>query len=113
MPLIGPINSALAAAGDQAFPLRGQQYETLPYDAFVEFAITTDVAVVRISVYSGGDLLQQDADAPVLAAATPHTVPDHFVLNDVAGWNERLGVTGTKISGAASVMKTSVRISRV
>ena len=112
MPLI-QVQNALAAAGDQAFPLRGNQYEILPYDSFVEFAITTDIAVTRISAYSGGDLLLQSGEAPVLAAASAHVYPDHFLLNDVAAWNERLGVEATKISGAASVVRTSVRITRV
>lgn len=111
-PLI-QVQSALAAAGDQAFPLRGNQFEILPYDAFIELAVTTDIAVTRISAYSGGDLLLQSGEAPVVAAATPHTYPDHFILNDVAAWNERIGVEATKISGAASVVRTSVRITRV
>lgn len=112
MPLI-KVTSALAAAGDTAFPLRGNQYEILPWDAAVKFAITTDVAVVRASVYSGGDLLQQQSDLDVLAAASPHLNPDHYLLEDVAAWNERLGVDLTKISGAASSVRTSVIINRI
>lgn len=112
MPVI-KVSTALAAAGDQAFPLNRNQYEILPYDALVEFAITTDIAITRASVYSGGDLLQQSSDLDVLAAANPHLYPDHYTLNDVAGRSERLGVELTKISGAASVTRTSVRITRV
>lgn len=109
MPMIS-VTSALAAAGDQAFPLRGNQFEILPFDALVEFAITTDVVVTRASVYSGSDLLMQSSDVDLLAAATPHTYPDHFKLNDVAAQNERLGVELTKISGAANSVRTTVKI---
>lgn len=109
MPVI-KVSTALAAAGDTGFPLNRNQYEILPWDALVEFAITTDIAVTRASVYSGSDLLQQSSDLDVLAAANPHIYPDHYTLNDVAAANERLGVELTKISGAASVVRTTVRI---
>lgn len=109
MPFI-KVQTALAAAGDQGFPLRGNQYEILPFDAVVEFAVTTDIAVTRASVFSGSDLLMQSSDLDVLAAANPHLYPDHYALNDVAGAQERLGVELTKISGAASVVRTSVKV---
>lgn len=105
-------STALAAAGDQGFPLQGQQYEILQWPALVEFAITTDIAVTRASVYSGGDLLQQAGDLDVLAAANPQLYPDHFTLNDVAAAGDRLSVELTKISGAANVVRTQVRVTR-
>lgn len=107
------ISTPLAAAGDQGFPLRGQQYEILTFDAFVEFAINTDIAVTRASVYSGTDLLQQSGDVDVLAAATPQVYPDGFILNDYAASGDRLSVELTKVSGAASVVRTQVRVNRV
>lgn len=107
------VATPLAAAGDQGFPLRGQQYEILTFDALVEFAITTDIVVTRASVYSGTDLLQQSGDVPLLAAATPHLYPDNFTLNDYAAAMDRLSVELTKISGAANVARTTVRVTRV
>jgi hypothetical protein len=107
------IATNLAAAGDQAFPLQGQQYEILTFPALVEFAITTDVAVTRASVYSGSDLLQQSGDLDVLAAANPQLYPDHFTLNDIAGTHDRLSVQLNKVSGAANVVRTQVRVTRL
>lgn len=104
------ITSALAAVGDQAFPLRGNQYEILPFDAVCEFAVTTDVAVVNGTVYSGTDLLQQASPMDVLAAANPQLYPDHFILKDAAGRGERLSVELLKVSGAASSVRTQVNI---
>lgn len=104
------VPTALAAAGDGGFPLRGSQYEILPFDAVVEFAVTTDVAVVNGTVYSGTDLLQQAAALDILAAANPQLYPDHFILKDAAGRGERLSVELLKISGAASVVRTQVNI---
>lgn len=107
------VSTALAAVGDSGFPLRGNQYEILPFDAVVEFAITTDIAETRATVYSGTDLLQQSSPLDVLAAANPQLYPDHFILKDVAAAGERLSVDLVKISGAASVVRTQVNITRV
>lgn len=104
------ISTALAAVGDTGFPLRGNQYEILPFDAVSEFAVTTDVAVVNATVYSGTDLLQQSAPLDVLAAASPQVYPDHFILKDAAARGERLSVDLIKISGAASAVRTQVNI---
>lgn len=106
-------STALAAAGDTGTPLAGSQFEILKFDALVEFAVTVDVAVCRATVYSGTDLLQESSDIDVLAAATPHAYPDHYLLNDVAAATEKLGVQLVKISGAASVVRTSVRVTPV
>lgn len=104
------ISSALAAVGDTAFPLRGNQYEILPFDAVCEFAVTTDIAVTNGTVYSGTDLLQQSSPLDVLAAANPQLYPDHFILKDAAARGDRLSVDLIKISGAANVVRTQVNI---
>lgn len=107
------VTNTVTAAGEQAFPLRGSQYEILPHDSVVEFAITTDVAVVNVTVYSGTDLLQQSAPADILAAASPQLYPDHFILKDAAAKGERIGVELMKISGAASAVRTQVNITPI
>lgn len=104
------VSTALAAVGDPGFPLRGNQYEILPFDAVVEFAVTTDIAVTNATVYSGTDLLQQAAPCDVLAAATPQVYPDNFILKDAAARGERLSVELLKVSGAANVVRTQVNI---
>lgn len=109
MPIIA-VRNTLAANG-QAFPLQGNQYEFLPFDAFVEFAILGDaLAVVNASVFSGSDVLMQNAQIDVLAVANPIIYPDHYNLSDVAAAGERLGVTLQEAAAATPIVRTSVRI---
>lgn len=87
------VNTPAAAAGDVIFPLQGSQYEYLPFNARVEFAIVTDDVAVDIeaTVYSGTDVLQQAG--PISTKATLQAVyPDDFLLDDVAAAGERLSV---------------------
>lgn len=100
-----------AAAGATVNPLQGSQYEYLPFDAFVEFALYADVGDTwTVSVFSGSDVLMQSSTMPILATATPIIYPDHYILNDVAGAGERLGVSAVNGSGAAADFRTIVRI---
>lgn len=109
MPLI-KINTTMTANGT-AFPLQGNQYEFLPFDAYVEFAILGDAAaVVQASVFSGSDVLMQNTLIDDLAVANPIIYPDHFTLADVAAAGERLGVTLVETAGATPVVRTAVRI---
>jgi len=76
------------------FPLQGSQYEYLPFNARVEFAVVSDatspaVAEAQVTVYSGTDVLQQAG--PMSEKAQP-IYPDDFLLDDVAGAGERLSV---------------------
>jgi len=77
------------------FPLQGSQYEYLPFNARVEFAITSADATAgaveetQVTVYSGTDVLQQAG--PMSQKAQP-IYPDDFLLDDVAGAGERLSV---------------------
>ncbi|GMR14272.1 MAG: hypothetical protein BMS9Abin29_2517 [Gemmatimonadota bacterium] len=100
-----------AAAGATVNPLQGSQYEYLPFDALVEFAIYADTGDTwTISVFSGSDVLMQSSTAPILATATPIIYPDHFFLNDVAAAGERLGVQAVNGSGGVADLRTLVRI---
>ncbi len=100
-----------AAAGATINPLANSQYEYLPFDAFVEFAIYADTGDTwTISVFSGSDVLMQSATAPILATAVPIIYPDHFFLNDVAAAGERLGVQALNGTGAVADFRTLVRI---
>ena len=89
--------------GVPVFPLQGNQYEYLPFNARVEFALVghdgTDagaVAAVRATVFSGSDILQQAApitDKSAVTAQSQNAVyPDDFLLDDVAAAGERLSV---------------------
>lgn len=100
-----------AAAGATVNPLQNSQYEYLPFDAMVEFAVYADTGDTwTVSVFSGSDVLMQNATAPILATASPIIYPDHFFLNDVAAAGERLGVQAVNGTGAVADLRTLVRI---
>ncbi len=105
------VNTTAAAAGATINPLSTSQYEYLPWDAFVEFAVYSDAGDTwTLSVFSGSDLLMQNAPMPILATATPILYPDHYYLNDAAGAGERLGVQALNGSVGAADFRTAVRI---
>lgn len=109
MPLLKKRNT-LTANGN-AFPLQGDQYEYLPFNAIVEFAILGDTAaVVRATAYSGSDLLMAASLVDVLAVASPILYPDHYSLNDVAGAGERLGVELLEGAAGTPIVRTNVKI---
>jgi len=98
----------ILAAGDgpvTVFPLQGNQYEYLPFNARVEFAIVgasdqvaagDDIGGVNATVFSGSDILQQQSgitDKTTVTAQSKNAVyPDDFLLDDVAAAGERLSV---------------------
>ena len=103
-----------AAAGATVSPLQGSQYEYLPFNAFVEFAVYADTGDTwTLSVFSGSDVLMQNAPMPILATATPIIYPDHFFLNDTALAGERLGVQAVNGTGAVASFRTLVRIAPI
>ena len=103
-----------AAAGSTVNPLAGSQYEYLPWDAFVEFAIYADAGDTwTASVFSGSDVLMQSSTIPQLATATPILYPDHYYLNDTAFAGERLGVQVLNGSAGAADFRCITRITRI
>jgi hypothetical protein len=97
------------AANATAFPLTGNQYEYLPFNARVEFAIIASAAGIDVTVYSGSDVLQQAGPATV--KATPPVYPDDFLLDDVAMAGERLNVILRETAGVATTdIETVVKI---
>lgn len=100
-----------AADGSTTSPLRDSQYEYLPFDAFVEFAVYADTAdVFTLSVFSGTDVLMENAAMPILATAVPIIYPDHYFLSDAAGAGERLGVKAVNSTGAVASFRAACRI---
>lgn len=105
------IQTTDAADGTTTNPLIGSQYEVLPFDAFVEFAVYADTGdVFTLSVFSGTDVLMQNAPMPILATAAPIIYPDHYYLNDGVGAGERLGIQAVNSTGGVASFRTSVRI---
>jgi len=102
MPTIRVRNIAQAGA-ITIFPLQGNQYEYLPFNARVEFAIVGHdggtagvVSAARATVFSGSDILQQQGPITDKSAVTAQSqdavYPDDFLLDDVAAAGERLSV---------------------
>lgn len=105
------IQTTNAAIGATVNPLQGSQYEYLPFDAFLEFAVYADTGDVWLAnVFSGTDLLMQSATLPILATASPILYPDHFYLQDAAAAGERIGVELINQTGAVADARTLVRI---
>lgn len=99
------------AAGAKAFPLQGSQYEYLPFNALVEFAVVERGAAngAKATVYSGTDVLQQDAT--IEAKSEPIQYPYDFLISDAAAAGERLSVELTGGDGGTPVpVETVVRI---
>lgn len=110
MPLIKTIDQAIAD-GATITPWQGNQYEFLPFDAFIEVALLADAGDVWLaSVFSGSDVLMQSSQIDNLALATPLTYPDSYSLSDAAAANERLGCQLTNNTGAVADVRTAVRI---
>lgn len=111
MPLIN-LRSSLGANAEDT-PLTRSQYERLPFNALVEFAILADAGgVVNASVFSGTDVLLQDSQIDNLPVATSIQYPENFTLQDVAAMGEKLGENLRETAGAAgpTIVRTQVRI---
>lgn len=102
-------------ANGQSFPLVGNQYEYLPYNARVEFAIVslnTTPGAITATIYSGSDVLQQDGPVTEKAAIIVNALEDFMVL-DVAAGGERISVQLRNSSGAGIPTQTVVRITPI
>lgn len=109
MPILNK-RTTMAASGN-AFPLVGDQYEYLPFNALVEFANLADAAAVVFgTIYSGSDLLMQSSQLNLLAVASPILWPDHYLLNDIARAGERLGIEYREGAAGTPIVRTSVRV---
>lgn len=110
MPLIKTLDQGVAD-GATINPLQGNQYEYLPFDALVQFAILADAGDTWLgTVFSGSDVLMQNSIVDALALANPIIYPDHYNLEDVAAAGERLGIQLTNNTGAVADVRTAVRI---
>jgi hypothetical protein len=104
MPTIKKVNTL--AAGEIVNTLSGDQYEFLPFNAAVEFAIISDQVDSLATVYSGSDVLMQQATIDNQATAVQY--PENFLLQDVAAAGERLNVQVQAVT--AAVITTVVKI---
>jgi hypothetical protein len=109
MPLIKK-RTTLTANGE-AYPLQGDQYEILTFDAFVEFAVLGDTAAeVNATIHSGTDLLMGGSLVDILAVAEPILYPHHYSLSDWAEAQDRLSVYLLELAAATPVVRTQCKI---
>lgn len=104
------------AANSTNFPLSGNQFEYLPYNAQVLFAVVATAATVDVSVFSGADVLQQGGPPIIkaLGAGTGTVFPDDFLLDDVAAQGERISVVLRETGNVATTdAETTVRITPI
>ena len=97
------------------YPLQGSQYEYLPWDARLEFAITAQQGsnakgTAVMNIFSGSDILVQNGDVPMKSSAIVY--PDDFLISDVAAAGERISVEVT-VSGPGSTSGDELTIRTV
>jgi hypothetical protein len=101
----------LTDAAPQANPLAGSQYEFLPFNALLEFAILGDAGEsIEAYVSSGSDILMENSPVDVLAVASPIIYPDHYGVRDVAAAGERIGLSVRKLTAGDAVCRVAVQI---
>lgn len=106
-------NGSSVAAGATFLPLAGNQFEFLPMNALVEFAIVADGTAnsnIVATVFSGSDVLQQQSPVNTKAGAQPIIYPDDFQLNDTSLRGDRLNVLIQNLGTVAAVCNVVVRI---
>jgi len=109
MPLISDQQSVLTLVTVDNV-LTGSQFEFLPYDAFLEFGLTSSGVVGDwvVDVYSGQDVLMESGAVSILNRAPVY--PDDFSLNDVAAAGERIKIRIRNSSAGTLVFHTAVKI---
>ncbi|MEE8609035.1 MAG: hypothetical protein V3S55_15635 [Nitrospiraceae bacterium] len=90
--------------------LVGSQFEFLPYDAFLEFGMTTEGVAGDwvVDVYSGQDVLLESGSISILDRAPIY--PDDFSLNDVAAAGERIKVRARNGSAGTLMFFLALKI---
>lgn len=113
MPAIqGSVSIAASSVNDNV--LSGSQFEFMPYNGMLEFGLAGDAngGDLRVDVYSGQDVLMENA--PMSVQARIPIYPDDFSLTDVAAAGERIKVRVRNTSAAgARVIYFAVRITPV
>jgi hypothetical protein len=104
-----PVRFVLAASSVGS-PLAGSQFEILPFDAQIDFAVQADATGVLATIQSGTDILSQEAPVQLGTINVQPKVPDDFFLTDVAGYGERISINLRDTSGAQRIVMVVVRI---
>jgi len=90
--------------------LTGSQFEFLPYDAFLEFGLTSEGVVgdFIVDVFSGQDVLLESGSVSILDRQPIY--PDDFILNDAAGAGERIKIRIRNSSAGTLNFFTTLKI---
>lgn len=107
MPTIRVSNSIPANSTNDNV-LQGSQFEFLPFNALLEFAVNGSAAGLFVDVYSGSDALIESGAVNSLNRFGVY--PDDFDLNDVAAAGERIKVRVRNTTAGALTAFTTVRI---
>ena len=92
------IRKTMNVDADVVYPLQGSQYEFLPFNASLAFAVVLKEALtankpsVTADVFSGSDVLQQDGDVELGATTGTVRNPDDFLVTDIGAAGERISV---------------------
>jgi hypothetical protein len=111
MPIIA--KRIVLAASSSASALTDDQFEYLPYNALVEFAVLTDATGVLMTIFSGSDLLMDEGPVPIGTINLFPKYPDDYHLQDVAAGGERLKIRIRDTSAAQRIVMVGVRISQI
>lgn len=98
MPLIqSSISIAASSVNDNV--IAGSQFEFLPYNAQLLFALNGSATGLVADVYSGTDVLAEQMSVNALNRVPIN--PDDFLLTDVAGGGERIKIRCRNTTGGA------------
>ena len=89
MPLIQQ-SVSIAAGSVNDNLIQGSQFEFLPYDSALRFALNGSATGLVADVYSGQDVLAEQLTVNTLNRVPIN--PDDFLLSDVAGQGERIKI---------------------
>ena len=104
------ITSVIPPGGSVA-PLVGQQYEFLPFNAVVEFAVICAPGdTVEANLASGTDILMQNAPIDEKAATAPIVYPEDYQVVDAVLRGERLGLILRNTGASPATVRTVVRV---
>lgn len=107
MPLIQQqITIAANAVNDNV--IAGSQFEFLPYNAALRFAMNGSATGLVADVYSGQDVLAEQMQINTLNRVPIN--PDDFLLSDVAGAGERIKLRVRNTTAGALTMFFAVMV---
>lgn len=109
MPTVSNLNTVLTLVTVDNV-LTGSQFEFLPYDAFLEFGLTSSGLVGDwiVDVFSGQDVLLEQGSVSILDRQPIY--PDDFSLNDVAAGGERIKIRIRNASAGTLNFFTTLKI---